>query len=165
MIASKFRFFVLLPVVITIIMLAAPVVFVFNSQEQFDYSGSAGFLIFISSLYLLFLVLLIMGELRAKAIVVSLNNDSLEVKNFLGLGRPGSFSYSSLEGYRTSAVPSRGGTYEYLYLIHQGKKIAKISEFYHRNYEELKASLQRMNIKNLGEEQWSFTSEMKELFS
>ncbi len=95
-----------------------------------------------------------MGELRTKAIVVYVDRNSVTVKPFLGLGRKKTYKIEDLSGYKLSILSSRGGAYEYFYLIVEEKKVVKLSEFYHQNYRELKTELIRKNIKNLGTEHW-----------
>ena len=45
-----------------------------------------------------------------------------------------------------------------------GKKIIKLSQFYHRNYAELKAAVAK-KVKYLGKEKFSIRSEFRELFT
>lgn len=73
------------------------------------------------------------------------------------------YKFSEIEGWKYSHLTSRGGTYEYLYLYQDNKKIIKISEFYHKNYLQLKNKVQE-NFKSLGYEQFSLLDEFKEIF-
>ena len=109
--------------------------------------------------------MMIWGELRTKAIKVYIDNSSITKRNFLGLGTTTIYNFSQVSGFRTSNVSSKSGTYEYLYIIVNDKKVIKISEYYHRNYKELKSDLMKKNIRNLGNEFWSFIKETKEIFT
>ena len=105
------------------------------------------------------------GELRTKAVKVLIDNSSITKKSFLGFGTKTTYKFSQIGGFSTSNVSSKSGTYEYLYIIVNDKKVIKLSEFYHGNYKELKSDLMRKNIKNLGIEHWSFITETKEIFT
>jgi len=45
------------------------------------------------------------------------------------------------------------------------QKHIKVSEYYHLNYKDLKIEIIKKGIKNLGVEQWSLVSEVKEVTS
>ncbi len=107
---------------------------------------------------------LIFGELRQKAIKVSIGKTSISARGYIGTGLKKEYEFSDIEGYRISFISSRMDSYEYLYLIVNNKKIIKLSGFYHRNYEELKTAIIQHQIKNLGVEYWSFLQETKEIF-
>ena len=105
------------------------------------------------------------GELRTKAVKVYLDNSSITKKSFIGLGTNTTYKFAQISGFIISNVSSKSGTYEYLYIIVNDKKVIKLSEFYHGNYKELKSDLMRKNIKNLGIEHWSFIKDTKEIFT
>ena len=106
---------------------------------------------------------LFFGEFRTKAIKVELRDTDLVIKKYGGLGPAITFSYNELDGFRTSLLTSNGGEYEYLYLLKDSRKIAKISEFYHSNYYDLKAFLEK-KLTDLGFEEFSLLNEVKESF-
>lgn len=118
--------------------------------------------IFIPTLLILVFIYLVIGELRTKFIIIGINKNEIKIKRFLGL-KTETYKFSEIEGWKYSHLPSRGGTYEYLYLYQNNKKIIKISEFYHKNYFQLKNKIQT-NFKNLGYEQFSLLDELKEIF-
>ncbi|WP_276378611.1 hypothetical protein [Flavobacterium sp. H4147] len=91
---------------------------------------------------------LVFGEFRTKVIEVSLNNTEIEKKNYLGLKQK--YKYKDFDGYQTSILTSKGQSFEYLYLIKNNQKIVKISEYYHKNYYDLKNEIS-IDLKNLGE--------------
>ncbi len=115
-------------------------------------------------LLMVFIIIwLVYGELRNKAIKVIINSDSVTAMHFLGLGAGTSYAFKEIEGYKISRLPSEYQEYEYLYLFIGRKKIIRLSQFYHSNYAELKKSI-ISGIKNLGEEPFSITREIKEIF-
>lgn len=81
----------------------------------------------------------------------------------LGLGLEKAFDLSEFDGFITCQLPSRGETYEYLYLIKNGKKEVKLSEFYHRNYLQLKNRITK-TVHFLGDQPFSMLEEIKEIF-
>ncbi|MGZ3754862.1 MAG: hypothetical protein ACXVAY_09995 [Mucilaginibacter sp.] len=84
---------------------------------------------------------------------------------FLVLEQKRKYYYSDLDGYSTSDLYAKGRLYEYLYLIKQGKKIGKISEYYHSNYPDLKNIIIGRDIVNLGKIKWSVFREIKDTFT
>lgn len=97
-------------------------------------------------------------------IKVVLNDDHLLIKTFGGLSTAKKYLYSDLGGFKTSILRSRGGDNEYLYFIKDNKKVGKISDFYHKNYLELKTEISS-KLDDLGFEKFSYKDELKETFS
>ena len=119
--------------------------------------------IFVPGLICFTFFFLVFGELRTKFIKVELNKDKIKVQRFLGLKNE-NYTLLEIEGWKYSLLSSQGGTYEYLYLYKNNKKIIKISEFYHSNYKQLKQEIQDQ-YKYLGFEKFSFIDELKEIFT
>ena len=107
---------------------------------------------------------LFFGEFRTKMIKVVLNDDHLLVKSFGGLAMAKKYLYKDLDGFKTSILRSRGGDNEYLYFIKNNSKVGKISDFYHKNYLELKKEISS-KLDDLGFEKFSYKDELKETFS
>ena len=164
MIESKFKVRVIFSFAIVVLALLLIAVFEAN-QYLTPYSDTPlFFVIFFSLFFIYFLMYLIFGELRQKAIKVSIGKTSISSRGFIGMGLKKEYEFTDIEGYRISFIASRTGSYEYLYLIFNNKKIIKLSEFYHRNYNELKTAIIQHQIKNLGVEYWSFLQETKDIF-
>ena len=119
----------------------------------------------IVSCLLIFLWLwLVWGELRTKIIGLEIGFDHLIVKRFFGLGKAQTYYFIDIEGYKTSILPARVVVYEYLYLMSGGKKVVKLSQFYHSNYSELKSEIISLKIKDLGYEEYKSGREVMEIF-
>jgi hypothetical protein len=97
-------------------------------------------------------------------IKVKIEDDCLIIKKFGGLSPETKYLFSEIDGLKTSILRSRGGAYEYLYFMQGDKKIGKISEFYHKNYSDMKEYL-KTKLKELGYEKFSFIDELKESFT
>ena len=108
----------------------------------------------------LFLAWIVLGELRTKAIKVSLSYDRIEVRRYLGRGTPTEYWFSEMEGFVTVLQPSEYRDYESLSLVKDGQRIIKLSEFYHENYFELKETIS-LKCKKLREEKYNLLREMK----
>ena len=104
------------------------------------------------------------GELRTKAVKVYIDEGGVTVSTYLGLGRKRVYSFSQFDGLETALLLSKYDTYEYLYLIENGKKVIKLSQFYHSNYDELKKGLS-IKVPNLGQKRFSYIQEIKEIFT
>jgi hypothetical protein len=167
-IESTFRPKALTIIIFVLLLLLAGAVYIVIEKDILligFHDTSIFFLVFFPGFFLYILILLIWGELRTKVIKVYIGKDSISKKVFLGLGVKRQYQFKDINGLKTSLVFSRGGTFEYLYIIVDDKKVVKISEFYHRNYKELKRTLMIRGVKNLGNEDWSFLRETREIFN
>lgn len=112
-------------------------------------------------IYLIFVsVWLFFGELRTKIIKIEIQSDRIVFRRYLGLGCRKAILFKNIEGFVTSEVHHEGKMIEYFYIISKTKKKIKISEFYHKNYLELKVNLES-HLKNLGKEKFTFLKELK----
>lgn len=159
---SKFRLWTILPVTMTF--LASGLLYVILSNITVSSVDNLPTAVYVFTILFLFIwIWLIFGELRTKTIVVKIEDHSITTTNFLGLGITRQFEINEFDGFTTSLLPSRGGTYEYLYLIKDNKKIIKLSEFYHENYFELKNVITK-KIKFMGNKPFNLFTEIKEIF-
>ena len=110
-----------------------------------------------------FLVWIFVGELRTKAIKVTIEVNTITATSYLGFGRRKSFTLSEFDGFKTSILPSEYEDYEFLYLMSGNKKLVKLSQFYHQNYPQLKKAIAG-KLKHLGHEKFRFVDELKEIF-
>ena len=107
---------------------------------------------------------LFFGEFRTKMIRVYIDDDSIIIKKYGGLGASKRFLFAELDGFKLSILHSGAADNEYLYFFQDDKKIGKLSDFYHKNYSDLKEIVKK-KIKDLGFENFSYISELKESFS
>src|SRR5690606_13126487 len=113
--------------------------------------------IFIPSLLVFTFIYIVVGEIRTKFIIVEITENKIIVKRFFGLKRE-IFKFSEIKGWKYSYLSSIGGTYEYLYFYKNNRKVIKISEFYHKNYYQLKSHIQT-KFDCLGYEKFSMIDE------
>jgi hypothetical protein len=121
------------------------------------------FLLIITVCFAFCFTWLVFGELRTKVISLDIWFDNFIVEGYFGFGPPKTFYFNDIDGYTISILPASGTAYEYLYVIAGGKKVIKLSQFYHKNYGELKDAI-ASNIKYLGFEDFSYAKELKEIF-
>jgi len=121
-----------------------------------------GVIIFLG-LFLFFWIWIVFGELRTKALKVTIQANSIVVSRYLGMGPKRRFDLSEFDGFKTSVLRSKYEAYEFLYLMAADKKIIKLSNYYHKNYFELKNEIAQ-NINYLGNERLNLISELKEIF-
>jgi hypothetical protein len=124
-----------------------------------------GFFIVVNLFCIFVWIWLVYGELRTKVISVDIGYDNFQVRSYFGLGPAKTFYFADTDGYIIAILPASGTSYEYLYVIVGGKKVIKLSEFYHKNYAELKNGIAAAKIKYLGVEDFSYAREIKEIFS
>lgn len=108
---------------------------------------------------------LFLVELRGNVVKVVLQENQISVSKFAGLAPKRIYKYSSFEGFQIINVPMMRGRrpYQYLCLIEKGKRVVKISERYHDNYDELKNYLAN-KLKDLGTKRYVFLQEFREMF-
>lgn len=121
-----------------------------------------GVFIFIT-LFVFIWIWLAVGELRTKVIKVELDSNQISASNYFGLGTKKLYSFSEFEGFQTALLPSKYSTYEYLSLVKDGKKVIKLSQFYHSNYSDLKHALIG-KVPNLGQRGYTLLQEVREIF-
>ncbi len=119
--------------------------------------------LFFSSLMLFCFLLLLFGELRTKAIYIRIEDDKIIVKRYLGLGSKREFKIDNFDGYTVSNLYSFSGIHEYLYLTKNGRKMIKISEFYHTNYLQLKEAI-HSKVNFTGRTKFRMVDELTEIF-
>lgn len=159
---TKFTIKAFLLVILTFVFLYLIIIIVPTFYTSEYYADKLFPKIFIPTLMISTFIMLLFGELRTKFVTVELTKNDIKVKRFFGI-KTDSYNFSELEGWKYSHLTSKAGTYEYLYLYKNGKKIIKISEFYHKNYFKIKNQIQA-DLKYLGYEKFSLLDELKEIF-
>lgn len=129
-----------------------------------DPADSLGAVLILGLMFLCMDIYLVFGELRSKIIAVNFEINGISNIGFLGLFKPRTYFFDEIDGFKIVYISNRERSYEYLYLIAGDKKIIKLSEFYHKNYKELKREILSRNMKYLGSELFSNLREFKEIF-
>lgn len=157
---SKFKFRALL-IPILIIALTTISAYIVTENWPIKIEDIRWIDIYMAVLLLFTWIWLVFGELRTKVIEVTIDNNTIEKRNYLGLNQK--YNFKDFDGFQTSILTSKGETFECLYLVKDSQKIIKISEAYHKNYDELK-NLIGVKSKELGEIKFSYIDELKEIF-
>ncbi|HKR03398.1 MAG TPA: hypothetical protein VJY62_02080 [Bacteroidia bacterium] len=93
-------------------------------------------------LLLYFIYVLITTELKTKMVKVVINIDHISAVRYAGLFQKEQLYFKELEGYFIKQVESESSSSEFCYLIKDGKTVIILSDYYHKNYRELKAEIQ-----------------------
>jgi hypothetical protein len=159
---SRFRFWAFL--IVGVLCVLSSILLLFFMLWIADVRSKVSLMVLFSIGLLSFIWLwLFLGELRTKAVAVKFEDGFVRIKRFMGLTSATVFELKEFDGYTTCLLPSRSGFYEYLYLIKNGKRQVKLSEFYHSNYSDLKKYVSK-EISFLGKEDFSYRKEIKEIF-
>lgn len=75
-------------------------------------------------------------KLRNEIIKIKINEKEVAIKRFYGLWPESVYQLSGVDGYYTSFTNGYH-SYDFLVIVCKGKKIAKISDYYHSNYDYL----------------------------
>jgi len=160
---TKFKIKGFLPLLLSLGMLAIIVNYSIEIITNPFYQEKLFVVLIVLIFFLLTLTWLVLGEVKNKFMIVKFSDEKISVTKMGGLLPTKEFNSDEIDGWKYSILTSNGGNDEYLYLYLNGKKIAKISEFYHGNYDEIKQYV-KTKYKNLGFEQFSYLDELKEIF-
>ena len=105
----------------------------------------------------------LLGEIRLRVIRAELGGDHLIIRQYFGLGRGRVFYYSEMDVFETHMLPSEEGEYEFLVIKKNGKRIIRLSQFYHDNYAVLRAEIQH-RLKGREQVPFSWLEEVKDIF-
>ena len=158
---SRFRFYAYMPAFLVVFITGFLVLTIYLVSDSPTVSFPA--LLAIFSIWIFILVWVAYGELRTKAIRVDIGEYEIIVSRYLGLGSNKVYYFSSFDGYETAILSSRYSSYEFLYLVANGKRVIKLSEYYHKNYTEMKKVLSE-KLPDLGHKPFNFFQELKEIF-
>lgn len=122
---------------ITSLLLPATVWYIFTSGDVLDIIGGIVAFILVSMIWLV----MVWGELRLKTHRIYFKSNSIEVRSFFGLGKKQTYAYDTISGCTISLQPAYPFPYECITLISNQKDVLRISQFYFRNYLEMKLLL------------------------
>ncbi|RYE56452.1 MAG: hypothetical protein EOP48_07985 [Sphingobacteriales bacterium] len=156
---SKFTFSIIGPVVLFLSssFILAILLFLIVKNPELDPSILVAIL-----LSLIIWIWIVFGEFRKKLLAITIQHRGIQVVSFLGLGNKKMYLMKEFDGFYTISMPSRYKTYEYLFLIKNGKRVVTVSEFYHANYLELKAEIKK-NSRNLGVQDFNWSREFRKI--
>lgn len=153
-IKSKFKFW---PFLLIGCLTILPLVAVYFSAK----SIATG--MFLPILFVLFIVFFWLTVLRTRAFLIEMDDNAIIIKRYFGAGKSVSYNFNTLDGFITLIESARGGVYESLFILKDGKRIGSISNFYHSNFDELKSVLKE-KLTDMGEKEPAFIKESAELF-
>ena len=155
---SKFKKTAYVPIVALIAALIITISHLVIFKRAFT-AGLPGKLIyFIMGTVLLSLI----SKVRTKIVKVSFANNTITVKQVMGLGQEHRAWLSDISGFYTSAISGRHKKFDYVYIMQGNKKIAKLSNQYHANYPDL-LTYARKNFKYLGYYNTNIITEITDL--
>ena len=131
----------------------------FNFSTTFN-SKFAGIFVLV---LLFFGILIGLIELKDKIIAIKFEQNGININRYFGVQNSVFINDKEIEGFYKSIVTTKYGSYNYLYLMKKNKKIAKISDQYHKNFRDLSCEIEK-KYKNLGFINSNFISELKDMF-
>jgi hypothetical protein len=105
-------------------------------------------LIWIPLLLLSFIWILIV-EVYVKTNSITFLDNTIKISRILGLTSEKEINLTEFDGFYTVNIHYKSGSYEHLFLIKNNKRYCAVTEFYHSNYQELKAVASK-KLKDLG---------------
>jgi hypothetical protein len=85
----------------------------------------------------IFLILILIVRLTTRLIYVEMSSDAIRLKPFLGYAKERLYDMSQIDGFHTTKIFGRMGSYKAVRIISHNKRIGTLSELYHSNYDEL----------------------------
>lgn len=161
LIQSKFKPNVAGPVIVIAMVLVMSIIIPYLMMEDESMPWFVLVVYYIPEVILV--CIMIFGELRRRAIKVIIDSETITVKRYMGWGKEQLYFLNQFDGFYTTNLQSENGGYEYLYLMKDDKKIIKLSEFYHANFQEMKSAISD-KVKNFGPLKYNFWREVKEFF-
>mgnify|MGYP006952675140 CR=1 FL=1 len=138
---SKFAFTGSMPLVMVILsswLIIMIVTRIFMQSSKPPPFGAYVFLL----IFIFTWIWVIFVELRKRALKIVIEDGHICFTNYYGIGFSKCYSFIELDGFTTTTLKSRWKTYQGFWLIRNHKKIALISTFYCRNYQELLAEIE-----------------------
>lgn len=151
---SKFK---VLPIFLAFYLTLLPIMVVYLSAT----SPVAG--IVLPVIFLLFIAFFWLTVFRTRVHKVQIDKKAIIVKRYFGIGKSKVYDFKMLDGFITMFESGRLGVSETIFILEKGKRVGSVSSFYHRNFDDLKASLKE-NLVDLGEIESAFTRETYLLF-
>jgi hypothetical protein len=160
---SKFKFwprlFLLMCLFLSILILTYVLIYF---DRFFSYGKPLHFLSFPYIIFNCTVFSLIGHQLNYKTHKIIINDNTItRIRNF-GFGLKKVYKINEIEGFLTYSISGNKNANEYLYLIAGSEKVAKLSIYYHQNYQELKLSMIQHQIQNLGNERWTIWKHLSE---
>lgn len=160
-VVSRFSWRVYFVVATTLLIVGLCSLFVFGAIRA--HAGSRVPVYFITLLMLFSVCWLVFGELRRSAVRLRIDGEILSVTPFAGLGFTRRYELKCFDGIASSMLASRGGAYEYRYLVKDRRRVVRISSYYLKNYEKLSQALSKHCVYR-GERPMNLWLEVKEIF-
>ena len=89
-----------------------------------------------------FMWYVIVTELKNKMVKVIISPTQITLLRYAGLFQGQEMLFKEFDGYLIQQLEGEDSSSEFCFLIKEGKKVFAISDFYHKNYSELKAAIQ-----------------------
>ena len=131
---SKFKINAYLPVLLILIDVILFWIIIGLLDGQDFYIG-------LMSLCCLFFLGLLLFWIKSRFAVIWIDDDSIVLKGFWGLGRLRRYNIKQFDGYRMRERNSEYDNFERLYLLIKGKPVIGISEKCYTNYREIKGKI------------------------
>ena len=113
-------------------------------------------------LFIIAFGLILFHQIKTKLVSIILAENNIEITDWFR--KVNKFKFSEITGFESRIEKGKFESFEYLYLIKNGKRIATISQTYHENYPELK-NIIKQKFKNLGISKFGLISEIKEIIT
>ena len=160
-IVSRFRLTVIAPIIA--LLASSILVAILVYQLLFKDGGAEIAVIVFLCVATLTWILIFWGEFRRRVLVIRIENHDISAASYFGFGKTNKYTLSDFDGFITVIMPSEYRKYEYLFLMKDNSRVITVSEFYHKNYAELKQAI-ASTVRNLGEREFKFGREFRNLF-
>lgn len=106
--------------------------------------------------------LIFLHEVKTKLTSITFTTNNIETTDWFK--KKNIIKFNEINGFEIKTVKGKYENYEYLYILKNDKRVATISQTYHKNYSDLK-SIVVENFKNLGVSKFGFLNEITEIIT
>jgi hypothetical protein len=160
MIQSKLKWTVVPLVLLTAVLTITTIVSAITIKTTFtSVDGGIMCIVFLS-----FTCWMLLYHIRVQTQDIFIQGKTLFVRNWLGYGKEKEYNVTKLSGFHSSTLSSRAGNFKALYIMHGKRKIARSSEYYHSNFNEIN-NWATANLTDLGFISTNAPTEIKDAFT
>lgn len=166
MLKSSFSLRAFLSVVLLLVVVILFILLILNFKDAFSRTGGGIFVCIISA----FLAIVLFQDIRKNTPVISIKrneknveDNEVTVSKCFGLCKDVSYKIKDFDGFNTSSAVSKGIVYNYIILINDGKKVAKICDAYYSNFRDISDFI-KTHLIDLGNIKTNAISELVDTF-
>ena len=156
---SNFKFSFRFLILVILCLITTPLFIFLLNDLIYNNSISTNKSLILLLLFAFFLPVYTVGTLIRDVNFIKIYDNKISFRNIIGIKKE--IQFNELDGYITMIQFDKGGAYEVIYLVQNGKFISKITSYLYSNFIALKVGL---DTKYIGDIRFTYLNSMKILF-